>query len=294
MAFNMRKSPMNDLAFREAVATVINKELLAETVLAGAVIPGYTVVHPELAFWNNRDANKPGFGLDEGDRADAAIQILKDAGYTWDSEPVVNRDGDGNFQDITPGDGIRTPDGNLIPELTMLAPTPGYDPFRSTFGIFVEQWANNLGIPLVNVPTEFNAIIAATFPPQTPESALSWDMYMLGWGGGDPSLPGTSQVAFFHSREDAVAGGGFNTPGYNSAAFDAAADAFEASTTLDDAQRYTFEMERILQEELPYVVLFRTPIIEAFGTNVAFPVETIMGGMQGFPNAWPNAVEIVE
>ncbi len=294
MAFNMRKAPMNDLAFRQALATVINKELIAETVLAGAVIPGYTVVHPELTFWSNPDAAKPGFGLSEGDRFDLAIQILKDAGYTWDVEPIVNRDGDGNFTDTTPGDGLRNPDGSLVPELTLLAPGPGYDPFRATFSIWVEQWANDLGIPLVAEPTDFNAIVDAVFPPQTPETATAWDMYMLGWGGGDPSLPGTSSVAFFHSREDALDGGGFNTPGFKSDAFDAAADNFEAATTLDAAQQYTFEMEEILQAELPYVVLFRTPIIEAFDSKVAFPAQTIMGGHQGFPTGWPNAVQVLE
>ena len=51
-------------------------------------------------------------------------------------------------------------------------------------------------------------MVDAVFPPQTDETATSWDMYMLGWGGGDVSLPGTSQVAFFHSSEDAVTGGG--------------------------------------------------------------------------------------
>jgi hypothetical protein len=41
-------------------------------------------------------------------------------------------------------------------------------------------------------------------------------------------------------------------------------------------------------------VLFRTPIIEAYSSNVQFPVETIMGGQHAFPNVWPNAVEVVE
>ena len=99
---------------------------------------------------------------------------------------------------------------------------------------------------------------------------------------------------FFHSREDTLTGGGFNTPGYMSEAFDAAADAFELATTIEEAQRWTLEMDRILSEDLPYVVLFRTPIAEAFQTNVQFPVDTIMGGHQGFPNAWPNAVEVIE
>jgi ABC-type transport system substrate-binding protein len=158
----------------------------------------------------------------------------------------------------------------------------------------MESWMQELGVPVTAEPTDFNAIVNATFPPQTPETVLQWDMFVLGWGGGDPSLPGTSQVAFFHSREDSVTGGGFNVPGYNSPEFDAAADAFEAAGTLEEAAELTQEMDAILARDLPYVVLFRTPIIEAYRSNVQFPVETIMGGQQGFPNAWPNAVDVTE
>ena len=186
------------------------------------------------------------------------------------------------------------PNGTAVPEVSILAPGPGYDPFRATFSIWVEQWLNDLGVPAVANPTDFNAIVSAVFPPQTEESAQSWDMYMLGWGGGDPSLPGTSQVAFFHSREDAVTGGGFNTPGYNSAEFDALADAFEAATDLATAADLTKQMDAQLATDLPYVVLFRTPIIEAFRSAVAFPTQVIVGGHNSFPNAWPNAVSVSE
>ena len=296
MAFNMRKAPMSDLAFRQAVATVINKELVADTVLAGAVFPGYTIIHPDLSTFYNTDVERAGWAdgapMSEADRFVTAVQILKDAGYTWTSEPVIDVENPDPV--TTPGEGLTTPDGTLVPELSILAPGPGYDPFRATFSIWIEQWLNDLGVPAVAEPTDFNAIVDAVFPPQTPETAQSWDMYMLGWGGGDVSLPGTSQVAFFHSREDAVDGGGFNTPGYKSDRFDAAADAFEAATDLETAAELTKEMDAILADELPYVVLFRTPIIEAFGSNVQFPVEVIMGGHQGFPSAWPNAVSVSE
>ncbi len=296
MAFNMRKAPMSDLAFRQAVATVINKELVADTVLAGAVFPGYTVIHPDLSVFYNADVERFGWSdgapMSEADRFVTAVQILKDAGYTWTSEPVIDVENPDPV--TTPGDGLTAPDGTLVPELSILAPGPGYDPFRATFSIWIEQWLNDLGVPAVAEPTDFNAIVDAVFPPQTPETAQNWDMYMLGWGGGDVSLPGTSQVAFFHSREDAVDGGGFNTPGYKSDRFDAAADAFEAATDIETAADLTKEMDAILAEELPYVVLFRTPIIEAFGSNVQFPVDVIMGGHQGFPSAWPNAVNVSE
>lgn len=296
MAFNMRKAPMSDLAFRQATATVINKELVADTVLAGAVFPGYTIIHPDLTTFYNPDVERPGWQdgepMSEADRFLTAVQILKDAGYTWDSEPEIDPENPDPV--VTPGEGLTMPNGTAVPEIEILAPGPGYDPFRATFSIWVEQWMNDLGIPAVAEPTDFNAIVAAVFPPQTEETALDWDIYMLGWGGGDVSLPGTSQVAFFHSREDAVSGGGFNTPGYNSEEFDATADAFEAATDVETAAELTMEMDAILARDLPYVVLFRTPIIEAFNATTQFPADTIMGGHSGFANGWPNAVQVTE
>lgn len=299
MAYNLRKAPMSDLAFRQATAAVINKELIADTVLAGAVFPGYTIVHPDLTVHYNADVEKAGWAdgepMEEGARYETAIQILSDAGYTWSTEPVVVRDADGNFLEVNPkGEGLTMPNGDPVPELSILTPGPGYDPFRATFSIYMETWMQELGVPVTAEPTDFNAIVDATFPPQTPESALTWDMYVLGWGGGDPSLPGTSTRAFFHSDQDSVTGGGFNTPGYASEEFDSVANAFDAATTIEEAAELTKEMDAILARDLPYVVLFRTPIIEAYGSNVQFPTQTIMGGQQGFPNAWPNAVGVSE
>ena len=299
MSFNMRKAPMSDLAFRQATATVINKELIADTVLAGAVFPGYTIVHPDLTAHYNADVEKAGWAdgapLEQGARFDEAIQILRDAGYTWSTEPVVVRDDEGNFLEVNPkGAGLTMPNGTAVPDLTILTPGPGYDPFRATFSIYMESWMQEIGIPVTAEPTDFNAIIDATFPPQTPESALQWDMFVLGWGGVDPSLPGGSTRAFFHSDQDAVTGGGFNVPGYASEEFDGVANAFDAATTIEEAAELTQEMDAVLARDLPYVVLFRTPIIEAYGSNVQFPVQTIMGGQQGFPNAWPNAVGVSE
>ncbi|HEX9762273.1 MAG TPA: ABC transporter substrate-binding protein, partial [Acidimicrobiia bacterium] len=142
LAFNLRKAPMSDLPFRQALATVIDKELVSGTVLAGAAIPGYTVVHPDLTVFYNEEAPRAGWAegapLGEGERYDAAITILKDAGYTWTSEPVVNREdlGEGPvFVDVTPGVGLTMPNGTAVPPLTLMAPGPGYDPFRATFAI---------------------------------------------------------------------------------------------------------------------------------------------------------------
>jgi peptide/nickel transport system substrate-binding protein len=294
MAFNMRKAPMSDVTFRTAVATVIDKELLADSVLGGAVFPAYTLIHPDLTADYNADVPRAGWAngepMTEDQRFAAAIRMLEDAGYTWASKPIVNYSEGGDFLNVTPGEGLTMPNGRQVPELSLLAPGASYDPFRATFSVWIENWMNDLGIPVVNEPTDFDAIVDTAFPPQTPDSALAWDMYILGWGAPDASLPGASLRAFFHSDQDSVLRGGFNTPGYDSDEFDSVADAFDSAPTLEEAARLTKEMEAILARDLPYIVLFRTPLIEAHFDRVQFPVESIMGGQAGYPNGWPNAV----
>ncbi len=51
-------------------------------------------------------------------------------------------------------------------------------------------------------------------------------------------------------------------------------------------------MEELLAQDLPYVVLFRTPVVEAYRNTVVFPVTKVLGGVQGFPNGFPSAVSI--
>lgn len=299
LAFNLRKAPMSDRLFRQAVATVIDKESIAEEELAGAVSPGYTVVHPDLTLHHNEAVERAGWRdgepMDGGARLEAAIDTLRNAGYTWAVEPGVARDEDGTFLGADPrGERLTMPNGALVPELTILTPGEDYDPFRAAYAEHIASAMVDLGIPVTAVSTEFDAIVEAAFPPQTPDSALEWDMYVLGWGAANPALPGISARAFFHSDQDAVFGGGFNTPGYASAEFDALADRFDAAQTIAEAAGLTKEMDAVLAQDLPYVVLFRTRIIEAFNDVTVFPVERIMNGHQGYPGVWPASVQVDE
>ena len=293
MAFNMRKAPMNDLAFRQAFAYVIDKEFVTQSVLGGAALPIYSLVPEANAAWYTDEVNKWGFGLSEGERFESAVQVLTDAGYTWDTNPEALKDEEGNFTGVfIDGEGMRQPDGTAVPEVELLSPGPGYDPLRSTFATWIGQWGERLGVPVDVNPTDFNTILDKTFAPQTEESALEWDMYMLGWGGGDPSLPCGSHQSFFGANQDAVTAGGFNNPGYNNAEFEELNTAFDATTDLDTAREICADMEKNISEQLPYIVLFSTPITDAWRSNVDFPLtaNTILGGLNGFPNGWPGQV----
>lgn len=266
LSFNTRKFPMSDTGFRQAMACMIDKDFMANSVLQGVALSMDTTVPPANAFWHNASIEATCAGLSQEERVGAAITILKDAGWTWDVEPGWDPD---NRDVIPKGEGMRL-NGESIGELTVLAPGPGYDPLRATYSLFIEDWAQDLGIPLSAEPTGFNVIVEKVFGP------TDWDMYILGWGTG--VFPDYVS-SFFASWEDS-AEGGFNTPGFNNEAFDALAREFDEATELDVAKDLVFQMEEIIAEEVPYVVLFTTPILEAYRNNLSFPFTTGLGGLQ--------------
>lgn len=286
MAFNTRKAPMSDVAFRQAVATVIDKNFITQTLLQGTAVPVNTVVPEAVGVWFNPEVkiwgqHEDGTWMTNEERLVAATQILVDAGYTWDGDtPFWDAD------NASAGEAGRliNPDGTPVQDIELLAPSAGYDPMRATAAVWIEQWCRDLGIPLTANLTGFNAIIPPVFDDVT------FDLYILGWGLGGPYPD--HMWSFFHSDNDALVGG-FNTPGYASEEFDAAADAFMAATDLDEALELAYTQQMILSNDVPYITLFTTPILEAFTDNVVFPYTTILDGIQG-SNGLTAGVKVFE
>ncbi|MDX1745461.1 MAG: ABC transporter substrate-binding protein, partial [Halobacteriales archaeon] len=236
LAFNTRKFPMSEKSFREALACRIDKGFMADTVLGGAAIAATSLVPPGNSFWANPDLESICVGQSEQERFETAKQILIDAGWTWDVEPVWNEDN----RDVLPqGEGLTGPDGTAVQPMELLAPGPGYDPLRATYSLFIEEWAVDLGMPVTANPTGFSVIVDEVFA--TGEGALEWDMYILGWGLG---IFPDHVFSFFESSADS-ADGGFNTPGYSNPEFDAIAEEFSTVKTLEEARDLIFEADAI-------------------------------------------------
>ena len=267
LGFNFRKEPMDSTAFRQAVATLIDKEFLVDTVLQGVAIPIYTMVPEGNGAWYNPDVPLFGKGMTRQERIAKAVELLKEAGFTWETEPRISEDG--NFVEQQ-GEGLKMPNGEPVPAMEVMAPSPGYDPLRSTFAIWIERWLTEVGIPLRANLTGFNVIVDKVFNQQ------DFDMWILGWGLS--AFPDYLE-SFFHSRHSGLEG--HNPGGYNNPEFDRLADELLAETDLEAARQQVFKMQAFLAEDLPYVVLFDTPIVETYRSErIEFPYTETWGGLQ--------------
>ena len=267
LGFNFRKAPMDNHAFRESVATLIDKEFITQTVLQGVAFPMYGTVPEGNRAWYNPHVPQIGKGMTRGERIARVVELLKGAGFTWETEPRVSEDG--RFVEQR-GEGLRMPNGEPMPSISILAPSPGYDPLRSTFAIWIERWLNEVGIPVHADLTGFNLIVEKVFDQQ------DFDMWILGWG---LSLYPDYLESFFHSRHSGLEG--HNAGGYNNPEFDKLADQLLAETEVDAALELAFAMQAFLAEDLPYVPLFDTPLVEAYRSDrIEYPYTHSLGGLQ--------------
>ena len=267
IAFNMRRYPMSLKAFRVAIAYLVDRNLLCNKILQGVAIPLATVVPPGNAFWYDKNIKPYGEGMTTAQRYEAAIKVLKDAGFKWLVEPKIK-----NGQLVQRGMGLIAPNGKLIKSIKLMAPSAGYDPMRATAALWIEKWANDIGIPIVADLTSFNNIVSAVW-----DQKYNFDIYMLGWG---LSIYPDYLRDFFYSK-NGINPGDWNTPGYDNPKFDKVADEFIDQTDMNKARKYAFELQEMLAKDVPYVVLFTSPVVEAYRDRISFAYTHVLDGIQG-------------
>ncbi|MCI0440934.1 MAG: ABC transporter substrate-binding protein, partial [Chloroflexi bacterium] len=271
LGFNTRKAPMDSKNFRQAVATIIDKEFVSNTVLQGAAIPTYSMVPPGNAFWHNPDVPKVGQGLSLTDRVNQAVQLLKDAGFTYDVEPQVAANG--LYVEVR-GKGLKMADGTPVPQMTIMAPASAYDPLRTTFSIWIDRWLNDIGIPASVELMPNNSIAGALF---SETAAQDVDMWILGWS---LRLFPDYLYDYFHSG-NATDGSFLNWGGYSNPQFDQLSAELLTVADIDQARSKIFELQEFLAEDMPYVVLFSPPMFEAYRpSKIQFPYTSALGGIQ--------------
>jgi len=265
ISFNMRRAPLDDVAFRQAVALLIDKNFITQDILQRTAESVETIVPVGNEFWHNAKVKTWGVGLTREQRIKEVVTLLKANGYTWDKEPAWNKDD----RKVDVGSGLKK-NGVAVRNLELLAPSAGYDPLRATAALFIEQWLKEVGIPITANLTGFNVIVDRVFTNQ------DFDIQMLGWGLGNyPEYLNS----FFAA--DRMGKGDNNAGGYNNPAYQKLLQEFMAETDLAKAQVQAHKLQDMLAEDLPYITLFSVPIIEFYRPDkVKFPYTNVLDGVQ--------------
>jgi peptide/nickel transport system substrate-binding protein len=77
VAFNERRAPFSDPAFRRALSEAVDRQLIVKAAYRGFAVASNSIVSPALEFWHDKSV-VDGFKAS----TDRAKKILQDAGYT--------------------------------------------------------------------------------------------------------------------------------------------------------------------------------------------------------------------
>lgn len=285
LAFNHSRAPMSDHYFRDALTALIDKEYVTGNLLQGVAFPLYVILPEGNTNWYNKEVadelKTEGYAeLDTKTRRQTALDLLTEGGYTWEVAPAF--DADGNF---TAGQGIIGPDGKKIGTLRLITPTAAYDPLRATFGNYISGVAQEFGIDLLSVPTDFGKIVDDVFAydEEKGEYISDFDMFILGYSLGSAAFP-TFHCSFFCTTGDS------NNTQYSNADYDAAAAAFNSAQTKEEAYDAMWEMEKLIARDKPHVPLFDTGILEFYSNRVVYPFTETLSGLQ-FVSGLPGSVQ---
>ena len=247
MGFNLRKPPFDDVALRQAIATIIDKEFIISRILQGYGTVLHSVVPPGNTFWHNPQVPHYGDGLSHDQRLKLAYDMLKAAGYSWAEPPVDAND------KVVKGRELRLPNGEPMQRFTILTPPADYDPRRAFAGLMIQEWLRDMGMPAFARPMAFSALL------QQVKGKRDFDAFILGYGklNLDPDYVGT----FFYSKQDKERG--WNMSGYRNKAFDKLRNKQRGEMDQDKRKELLWEMQRILLEDVPYIPLYNPNVLEA-------------------------------
>ncbi len=103
-------------------------------------------------------------------------------------------------------------------------------------------------------------------------------MYILDWRF--PLYPGYL-CELFHSENDTLLTGGYNTTGYNTLAFDSRCDRFLKETDPQLAREQAHQLQGLLADDLPYIPLFHPQVVDMTRENLILPYLPDLDGIAG-------------
>jgi peptide/nickel transport system substrate-binding protein len=221
---------LKDRNVRLALAHATDKVHIIDVVLLGLGSPGLTLIPDSLGMWYNDSLEDYAYD------PELAKQILEDAGYA-DSD----------------GDGIReTPDGDPLvfrmnwPSDSLVAPRLAE--------LLHDMWLE-VGVDTELQALDPDALTAACCP------TFDFDIILWGWGS-DPD-PGFLLSVM---TTDEIPTGNSET-GYSNPEYDELYRQQQVELDTDKRKEIIWEMQRIVHEDLPYIIPFYTLAVQAYRTD---------------------------
>ncbi len=220
---------LRDPVVRQAISKVIDRDALVERVLGGYGEPGSTIVPPFAAQWHT----PPTSDTQAYDPAGAA-QMLEDAGYV-----------------DTDGDGVReTPDGEPM-KFRFFLRSESDENQKS--GEFIADWLTDLGIATTITVGSTDELTDIWYEHD-------FDLYIWGWGP-DPDPD------FILSTYTSGQCGVWSDTCFSDADYDELYDAQQVATSVEERQQIVGEMQDIVYDQVPEVVLFYNNTLEAYRSD---------------------------
>lgn len=229
LLMNNKAEPWGDARVRRAAAAAIDRNNIVRTVFSGYCEPLNSWL-PPVSPWALPDTGSNRFD------PQAARQLLKEAGYTWNLSGM-----------------LVAPDGKPVKKIKLMTPLARIVP---TTNEVAERIANSLaavGFPVDVEPLDFATII----------SRLDRKDYSLGVLAFSPlGARPTTLYSFFHSSSDVEAG--YNVTATGDRALDKTLYEVEFAGTKKDAERASAKAQKLLEELVPSV-----PIYSRFSVSAA-------------------------
>ncbi|MCK4636376.1 MAG: ABC transporter substrate-binding protein [Methanomicrobia archaeon] len=251
IGFNFRREPYSDSAFRAALHYIIDKDYIENVILEGYGSSADSMVSRELTNWYNPNLPKYGIGLTEAERMTQAMELLKNAGYSWEKEPVIENG------TVVAGEGLILPSGEKMGRMEFLTYSPEVGPHEFQTGSAIMGWWKKLGIDVYQNPVEFGAMLNKVYWDNDFDAVLfemQNELYPL-------------QLHYYYDIDE-IYQYGWNMMAYVNEEYERLAD--EWIGMIDDpgaAKTRAFELQAIIAQDNPTIPLYDEKIIQVMNTS---------------------------
>ena len=253
LTFNLHKpSPIQDLTVRKAIMHGINLNMVVDLVYQGYAKKVNSFIYPELPEYN---PNLPEYDYNP----EKAKQILEKAGY-------VDKDEDGIRNDPKSGKNMT---------FDLIVGSDWIDAIKTAN--LLKNHLKEIGVDVAVKALELDTYYSFVYAPTEDK----WDFAL----GGEEPGPYADWI-WELCRSHTGGGAGWNQSYYNNPRFDELLNKLIGETDLAKRKEYSFAMQQMIAEELPYGIILRPDIIDPVRTDRFEGYVQTMGGVVAWINPW--------